>query len=81
MATPDFNVSGDYYIKPYIRLQPYLVGILFGYILFKIKDKKIKIPHVSKVITKYVQAKGPKVPRFRYCAKSQIFSYSKSNVT
>ena len=32
---------------PFIRAQVYLIGLLFGWILYKIKGKKIKIPHVS----------------------------------
>lgn len=31
------------YIKPYTRFNPYLGGILIGYILYKIKDKKIEL--------------------------------------
>ena len=31
---------------PFIRAQVYLIGLLFGWILYKIKGKKIKIPHV-----------------------------------
>ena len=37
-------ISGDF--APFIRAQVYLIGLLFGWILFKIKGKKIKIPHV-----------------------------------
>ena len=32
---------------PFIRAQVYLIGLLFGWILYKIKGKTIKIPHVS----------------------------------
>ena len=32
---------------PYIRSQVYLIGLLFGWILYKIKGKIIQIPHVS----------------------------------
>ena len=31
---------------PFIRAQPYLIGLLFGWVLYKLKGKKIKIPHV-----------------------------------
>ena len=34
---------------PFIRSQVYLIGLLFGWILYKIKGKKIKIPHVSRI--------------------------------
>ena len=37
-------ISGDF--APFIRAQVYLIGLLFGWILFKIKGKKIKIPNV-----------------------------------
>ncbi|XP_061188669.1 nose resistant to fluoxetine protein 6-like [Saccostrea echinata] len=29
----------DYYIKPWCRMGPYIIGILFGYLLFKTKGK------------------------------------------
>ena len=38
-------VSSDF--GPFIRAQVYLIGLLFGWILFKIKGKKIRIPQVS----------------------------------
>ncbi len=40
-------MTTEFYKRPYIRFQPYMIGILFGYILFKTKDQKLKIPHVS----------------------------------
>ena len=42
-----FNNNNDFYIKPYARFQPYLVGLLLGYVLFKLRGKKIHIPQVS----------------------------------
>ena len=42
-----FHDFHDYYSKPWFRFQPYLIGMLLGYILFKTKNKQIKIPHVS----------------------------------
>ena len=42
-----FDMSSEFYMRPYIRFQPYMIGILFGYFLFKTKGKQIKIPHVS----------------------------------
>ena len=32
-----------YYVMPYIRFQPYLIGMLMGYILFRTRDKEIQI--------------------------------------
>ena len=34
------------YAKPYTRIPTYLVGMVMGYILFKLKGKKVKIPPV-----------------------------------
>ena len=42
-----FDEMEDYYEKPWFRFQPYLIGMLLGYILFKTKNKEVKIPHVS----------------------------------
>ena len=42
----DFDMSTHFYAAPYIRFQPYLIGILLGYYLYKTKDKEIRIPHV-----------------------------------
>lgn len=39
-----------YYEKPWFRFQPYLIGMLLGYILFKTKNKEIKIPHGFNVV-------------------------------
>ena len=38
-------LSADF--GPFIRAQPYLIGLLFGWILYNLKGKKIKVPHVS----------------------------------
>ena len=47
-TTPDsWNEQDFYYFKPYARFQPYLIGILMGYVLYKTKNKDTKIPHVS----------------------------------
>ena len=46
-TVPDsWNEQDYYYFRPYCRFQPYLIGILMGYVLYKTKDKQIKIPHV-----------------------------------
>lgn len=37
------------YIKPYTRFNPYLGGLLIGYILYKIKDTKIELNSTSVV--------------------------------
>lgn len=36
----------DYYIKPYCRVGPYIVGIFYGYLLYK-TDCKLKINKVT----------------------------------
>ncbi|XP_035714450.1 nose resistant to fluoxetine protein 6 [Folsomia candida] len=35
----------DIYIKPYARIQTYFVGMWLGYILFKTKGKRVKLPY------------------------------------
>lgn len=37
------------YIKPYTRFNPYLGGLLIGYILYKIKDTKIELKSTTVV--------------------------------
>lgn len=34
----------DIYIKPYARIQTYFVGMWLGYLLFKTKGKRVKLP-------------------------------------
>ena len=34
------------YFRSYTRVQPYLIGIMLGYILFKTRGKQVKIPKV-----------------------------------
>ena len=45
-----FNGMDDFYIKPWCRFQPYLMGLLLGYILFKLRGKTIHIPQVTNCI-------------------------------
>ena len=40
-----FNTFQHFYAAPYVRFQPYLIGILVGYLLFRTKDKAVQIPH------------------------------------
>jgi hypothetical protein len=40
-------VSSDF--APFLRAQPYLIGLLVGWVLYKTKGNKIKINHVSHV--------------------------------
>ena len=42
----DFDEQRNYYEKPWCRFQPYLIGMLLGYVLHKTKNTEIKIPHV-----------------------------------
>ena len=39
----DYSKTPDYYRAPWIRFQPYLVGLMLGYILHLTKGKKVKI--------------------------------------
>ena len=42
--------DGDYfnknYLMPWCRFSPYIGGVVMGYILYRTKDKNIKIPRV-----------------------------------
>ena len=40
----------DYYFKVYTRMQPYLIGLLMGYVFFKSRGKDIKIPVILSCI-------------------------------
>lgn len=48
-----FDSFLDYYIQPHIRALPYIWGILVGYILFKLRGKKLEISWVIVHITNY----------------------------
>ena len=43
----DFNMVKSFYEAPWTRAQPYLMGILLAYILFKTKDQEINIHWVG----------------------------------
>ena len=43
----DPNYFDKNYIVPWCRFSPYIGGVVLGYILYRTKDKKIKIPRVS----------------------------------
>ena len=45
--THGFNTFGDYYAQTYVRAQPYIYGILIGYVLFKMRGKKLDIHWVG----------------------------------
>ena len=34
-VTPDFDIFWDYYIKPYVRIVPYMIGVLGGWVYYK----------------------------------------------
>ena len=36
-----FNWMTDFYIKPYIRMAPYVVGLLSGYLLYRLKGTNL----------------------------------------
>ena len=61
----------DFYVKPYNRCQPYLIGILVGYVLFKMKDKKIRIP--------WVRALTYVLLTFEYMHLKDFYSLPKGN--
>ena len=43
----DPNYFDKNYIVPWCRFSPYVGGVVMGYILYRTKDKQIKIPRVS----------------------------------
>ena len=45
----------DFYNKPYVHYQPYLVGMLLAFIMLKLRGKEVKINWVSSVINKIKQ--------------------------
>ena len=45
-----YGALPDFYREPWTRFQPYLVGILLGYILHKTKNMKFKMSHAMNVI-------------------------------
>lgn len=42
-------MENDFYEMPYIRYQPYLIGMMMGYILFMTKGKEFKIHWVRDI--------------------------------
>lgn len=42
--------SADYasivYQKPYVRIPPYLVGMILGYIMYRLRDRRVVIPRI-----------------------------------
>ena len=51
----DPNYMNDNYFMPWCRFSPYIGGIVLGYILYRTKDKEIKIPRVNQKIH-YIQS-------------------------
>ena len=45
-----YGALPDFYREPWTRFQPYLVGILLGYILHKTKNMKFKMSNAMNVI-------------------------------
>lgn len=45
---PDPPNADTVYTKPYTRIPTYLIGLVLGYFMFKLKGKKVKMPVVSK---------------------------------
>jgi len=39
----DFDLNVDWYMATYTRTQPYLFGLLTGYILWQLKGKELKM--------------------------------------
>ena len=43
----DGLTQNDNYFRVYTRMQPYLIGLLMGYVFFKTRGKTINIPRVG----------------------------------
>jgi len=50
ISAPDIDMTTWFYDMPYVRFQPYLIGIFFGYLFYKTKNMEVKIPHVINFI-------------------------------
>ena len=45
---PGDTYMEDYYVVPWVRIQPYLMGMVLGYILFKLrKTEKLKMNSIA----------------------------------
>ncbi len=51
----------DYYTKPYIRAQPYLIGMMTGYFLWKLRGKELKLHWVCSYSYSIVELKPHKI--------------------
>jgi hypothetical protein len=47
-ADQEFDVQNDYYTAIYCRMLPYLIGIMAGYYLWRMRGKELNIHWVSK---------------------------------
>ncbi|XP_023338416.1 nose resistant to fluoxetine protein 6 isoform X2 [Eurytemora carolleeae] len=45
-----YNLYVDFYEAPWVRYQPYLVGILLGYILHHTREKQVKINNAANIL-------------------------------
>ena len=69
----EFDEQRNYYEKPWCRFQPYLIGMLLGYILHKTKNTEIKIPHVIfHLIKKLVKLSNLSI---QICQNSKMFNF------
>ena len=45
---PDDGYMENYYVVPWVRIQPYLMGMVLGFILFKLrKTEKLKMHSIA----------------------------------
>ena len=45
---PDDGYMEDYYVVPWVRIQPYLMGMVLGYILYKLRNtEKLKMNSIA----------------------------------
>lgn len=45
-----FDMNAEFYSRFYTRVQPYLIGIMLGFILYKTHGKEVKISWVGTLV-------------------------------
>jgi hypothetical protein len=75
-ADPEFNVNNSYYFPPHTRVLPYLIGMMAGYYLWRMRGKKLDIHWVSRADPTSDMAKGGQEP-----GRSQCFFDTRSSTS
>ena len=57
MVPPEgFDPIYDLYYVPWARIQPYLVGMLLGFGMWKLKGQKVNIPWVTRDMSAHLRS-------------------------